>query len=295
MPLNLVFINGRFVPENKATVSIFDFGYLYGDGVFETMRAYNGFIFKLDAHLTRLSHSANQIRIPIPYGLGSIKNLCYQILKKNHLKNASLRITLSRGVGKTRFNPLSCKKPTFSILANPFTGYPKSFYHQGIKTNLLREYFFPPEKQTPKIKSCNYQPNVLAKIKVSRKNLQETLFFNQKGHMVEGITSNLFIVKNKKLLTPSLATGCLNGITRNTVIKIARTTLKLRVKETHFSSKEIFSSHECFLTNSLMEIIPVVQVEEKVIRNGKPGKITLDLLELYGKLVQNQSKKYRNL
>ena len=198
----MIYLNGKFIPLKKATVSISDYGYLYGDGVFETFRAYEGLVFKLEEHLERLYNSAFIISIFIPLKKKELEHQIYQLLNKNKFKEAIIRITVSRGTSKTRFNPIQCKNPTLSIITHKFRESSKKWTKKGVAIAILSFNDGTSKVHHPRIKSCNFQENVLAKIIISKQKLFEGIFCNRKGHLVEGITSNIFIVKNGTLITP---------------------------------------------------------------------------------------------
>ena len=197
-----IYLNGKFIPLKKATVSISDYGYLYGDGVFETLRAYGGFVFKLEEHLKRLYDSTSAILIFIPLKIEEMEFQIYQTLRKNKLKEAIIRITISRGTSKDRFNPAQCKTPTVSIIAHKLKESPIKWQTKGVAVATLSLNEGISETNHPRIKSCNFQKNVLAKILMSHQNLFEGIFLNRQGYIIEGITSNIFIVINGKLITP---------------------------------------------------------------------------------------------
>lgn len=281
----IVYLNGQFVSKEEAKVSIFDHGYLFGDGIFETLRSYKGVIFKLDEHLQRFFNSAKYMMLSIPISKTDLKGLTYEALNKSLLKDAYIRITLSRGVGERGINPDFCKKPTLSIIVKEVPEYPPECYTSGIETMIVSMRKMGNESLSPQVKCCNYQNNILAKIELNQRGLLEGFLLNNEGFVTEGTVSNVFIVKNGNLMTPSPDCGCLEGITRNTVIEIAKKKLQLCVRETQFTRYDLYTADECFITNTIMEILPVVRVDGRVVGDGKPGSTTRRLYSLFQKLV----------
>ena len=285
----LVYLNGQFLSKKEAKVSIFDHGYLFGDGIFETLRSYNGTIFKLGDHMDRLFDSAKYVRMSIPVSKTDLQNLCRETLKRSSLKDAYLRITVSRGIGDRGIDPDSCKSPTLSIIVKDLPLYPEEYYISGIPTRIVSVRKTSDESVSYRVKSCNYQNNILARIELNQYGLIEGFILNSQGLITEGTVSNVFIIKRGNILTPSPACGCLEGITRNTVIEIAETELKVRVQSTQITRFEVYTADECFITNTLMEMIPVVSVDGRPIGDGSPGRMTQKLHRLF-RQVANQEK-----
>ena len=281
----LVYLNGQFLSKDEAKVSIFDHGYLFGDGIFETLRSYNGTIFRLGDHLDRLFDSAKYMRMTIPVSKADLQNLCDETLKRSLLKDAYLRITVSRGIGERGIDPDLCKDPTLSIIVKDLPLYPADCYRLGIPTMIVSVRKTADESLSNRVKSCNYQNNILAKIELNQHELIEGFFLNSQGFIAEGTVSNVFIIKKRNILTPSPACGCLEGITRNTVIEIAERELAVSVRNAQITRYEVYTADECFITNTLMEIMPVVSVDGRVIGNGSPGPMTQKLYHLFRQLV----------
>ncbi|GAB4435402.1 MAG: branched-chain-amino-acid transaminase [Anaerolineae bacterium] len=284
----IVYLNGQFVSKEEAKVSIFDHGYLLGDGIFETLRSYGGVIFKLEEHLQRLFNSAKYMMLTIPAPKAELTDLAYQALKKSSLQDAYLRITVSRGVGERGINPDFCKEPTLSIIVKEVPEYPPESYAAGIETMIVSVRKMSHESLSPQIKSCNYQNNILAKIEINQRGLIEGFLLNHEGYLTEGTVSNVFIVKNGNIMTPSLACGCLEGITRQTVIELAQKELQLNVQETQLTRYDIYTSDECFITNTIMELMPVVNIDGRVVGNGQPGVLTRQLHTLFQALTRSE-------
>lgn len=259
-----VYINGSLIPESEAKVSVFDHGFLYGDGIYETMRSYEGVVFMLDEHIRRLYRSASFIRLAVPKTAAEIKSTIHKTLKANSLKNAYIRLTVSRGFGKIGLDPALCGKPTFVIVTNEFKDYPDSFYKRGVKLIISSVRRNLKEAINPQIKSLNFLNNILAKIEAKSKRAYEALMLNSQGHLTEGTICNVFFVLKKKnrtvLCTPSLDCGILDGITRNIVLDLAKKN-GIPTKEGKFKKEDIYRASEVFITNTTMEIMPVCAVD----------------------------------
>jgi len=275
-----IYLNNKFVDEKKAVISVLDHGFLYGDGVFETLRAYQGRLFRLDEHLKRLIKSAQGLEISIPHTLPEFRRLLHETLLVNHLKNALLRICISRGYGPIGLDPALCRKPTIVIIPRVFNGYNPGQYHDGLKIAIVSVRRTPREVLDPQIKSANFLNNVLAKIQAKRKRADEGLMLAVNGYLTEGSISNLFIVRRGRLYTPTVTLGILAGITRGLVIDLAKQA-DVTVKETRLRPSDLYKADECFLTNTSMEIMPVAKADGARVGNGKPGPVTRLLHEAY--------------
>jgi len=267
-----IWINGRFVDTNDARVSVFDRGFLYGDGIFETMRSYAGIVFKLDAHLARLFTGLVAIKIKPPHPKKYIKAIIYKALKINGLKSAYIRITVTRGEGRLGIGYEDKFTPKIVVVAREFAGYPGWMHGRGISAKIaqVRQNEYSP---VSRIKSINYLNNILARMDAKKEGYDEAILENTKGHIAEAATSNVFLVKRNAVITPSLASGVLPGVTRNVIIEIAKS-LKLKLAEKRVLPRELLNSDEIFLTNSLAEILPVVRIGRKKIGDGLPGDVT---------------------
>jgi len=280
-----IYLNNKFVAERNAVVSVFDHGFLYGDGVFETLRAYHGRIFRLDEHLKRLKESARGLEISLPQTLPVLRRHLEETLLVNHLKNALLRICISRGYGPIGLDPALCRKPTFVIIPRVFKGYNPRQYHHGLKVSIVSVRRTPPPALDPQIKSANFLNNILAKIQAKRNHADEGLMLGVNGYLTEGSTSNFFIVSRGQLYTPGVDQGILMGITRRFVIDLARQA-DIPVKETRLLPSDLYKADECFLTNTSMEIMPITKAEGFTIGDGKPGPVTRLLREAYQEQVR---------
>ncbi|MBZ0154667.1 MAG: aminotransferase class IV [Alphaproteobacteria bacterium] len=253
-------MNDRVVPAAEAKVSVFDHGFLYGDGIYETMRVYDGVVFLLDEHLQRLHRSASLIGLDIPKDVPGIKRALYDTLQANALRNAYVRLTVSRGYGQIGLDPDLCKEPTFIIITNEFKPYPNTLYENGISLLIASTRRNLKEALDPRIKSLNFLNNILAKIEAKRADAYEAVMLNDAGHLAEGTISNLFFVKEGVLCTPSLECGILDGITRSLIIDLAvRNSIGLR--EGAFLPGDLYRASEVFVTNSTMEVMPVSRVD----------------------------------
>ncbi|UMZ75204.1 branched-chain-amino-acid transaminase [Natranaerofaba carboxydovora] len=276
----LVYLNGEFVAEEEAKVSVWDHGYLYGDGVFEGIRAYNGRIFKLKEHVKRLFESAKSIMLEINMTEEEMCKAIAQTVKKNELKDAYIRVVVSRGVGDLGLDPNNCTKSQVVIIASKITLFSDDLYENGLEVVTVATRRNAHEALNPKIKSLNYLNNILVKIEANLAGVKEALMINNEGYVAEGSGDNVFIIKDGVIYTPPPYAGILNGITRQTVMELAEEK-GYPVKEELFTRHDVYVSDECFLTGTAAEIIPVIKVDGRSIGNGNPGTITKDLMELF--------------
>lgn len=271
----MVYLNGDFLDKERAKISVYDHSFLYGDGVFETIRVYNGRIFKIVDHIERLKNSAKDLEIKIPDI--DFEKTAYELLSLDKLKDAIIRITISRGEGERGIDPYLCKTPNIVIMAEEFKGYPEAWYKNGISATILN-IRRPHPLSLPSIKSNNYLTNILGKIEAKKRSSDDGIFLTIDGYVACGITSNIFIVKDGALITPSLSIGILPGITRKTIIEIAKS-LNLPIFERKFKEDELFDADEIFLTSTGYEIMPIASIDGK--RYNSKGKLTNRLLSLY--------------
>ena len=281
-----IYINGQIVPQEDAKISVFDHGLLYGDGVFEGIRAYHGKIFTLDEHLDRIYDSATAISLKIPITKAEMAEAIKQTMKANNLSDSYIRLVVTRGVGKLGLDPNKCATPQIIIIADTIELYSKALYEKGldiVTVTTIRNHF---SALDPKIKSLNYLNNILAKIESIQSGAGEALMLNKDGYVAECAGDNIFIFKDNTLLTPPSSAGILVGITRNVVMKLAAE-MGVQVREELMTRYDLYIAEECFLTGTAAEIIPVVKIDGRTIGTGKPGKITLDLLKRYRDLTKN--------
>ena len=263
-----VYVNGKIVPAKEAVVSVFDHGFLYGDGVYETMKVYDGVVFMLGGHLQRLYRSASLIGLTVPSVADDLKIAIYETLMANSLRNAYVRVTVSRGPGAIGLDPDFCPVPTVVIITEDFKEYPAAYYKNGISLIIPETRRNLKEAINPQIKSLNFLNNILAKIEAKKKNAYEAVMLNSDGNLTEGTISNIAFYKNNTLCTPSIACGILDGITRGIVLDLARRE-GLKVKEGTFTKEEIYGAREVFITNTTMEVMPVSKVDDRPYPVGK--------------------------
>lgn len=277
----IVYLNGKLVPLSRARISPLDYGFLYGYGLFETMRSYNGVVFHLEKHLSRLSASADSLGIS---GAASgLKEAVSSVLKANNLRDARIRITISAGKGSITPGVRCCQKPTVLVMARGYKPHPKSIYNTGFKAIIspVTRYSRSPLSG---IKSANYLENMLSKQEAVAAGADEAIRLNEKGFITEASMSNIFFITGGKLITPSLESGILPGITRETIIELA-SSIGVNTIERSVSITELLQAEEAFLTNSLIEIMPLTVIDGKPVASGKPGAITQRLMTEYKRLV----------
>ncbi|MGC8870850.1 MAG: branched-chain-amino-acid transaminase [Brevinematia bacterium] len=285
--MNKVFINGDFFAKEDAKISVFDKGFLYGDGVFEGIRAYDGKIFKLDEHVDRLFEGAKAIMLQPPYSKEEIKNIIIETCKLNDIKDAYIRPVLSRGVGDLGLNPFIAKKASFVVIVDKLVMYPDEIYQNGMDVIVASTIRNSLNSLPPTVKNLNYLNNILAKIEAVNAGVPEAVMLNESGYVAECTGDNIFIVKNGVLITPPKEAGVLLGITRAEVIKIAKKH-GIPFEERLFSKIDLYLADEVFLTGTGAEVVPVTKVDKRIIGDGKPGKITKFILEEYRKITRQE-------
>lgn len=284
----IIYVNGQFVPEEDAKVSVFDHGFLYGDGVFEGIRAYHNSVFRLKEHVDRLYDSAKAVNLEIPMSKDEMSELIIETCRKNNLRDAYIRVVVSRGKGDLGLDPKKCVAPSVVCIASNITMYPEETYTNGLKVVTVPTRRNGPEGVNPRIKSLNYLNNIMAKIEASISGVAEAILLNQEGFVTECTGDNIFLVKNGVLKTPASYLGLLEGVTRNEVIKLAKEA-GIPVEETSFTRYDLFVADEVFLTGTAAELIPVTNIDLRVIGNGKPGPIFAKLLAAFRESVKEQS------
>ncbi len=280
-----IYIDGKFCNERDAKVSVFDHGFLYGDGVFEGIRAYHGRVFKLKEHIDRLFYSAKAILLEIPTTHEKISRAVIEACRANKIRDGYIRLVVTRGVGTLGLNPRSCKSPSVIIIADKIQVYPQELYSRGMEIVTVPTVRNLHSAVNPAIKSLNYLNNILAKIEANNAGVEEAVMLNAEGFVAECTADNLFIVKNSELFTPPLSAGALYGITRQTVIELARQN-GLKVSEPNLTRYDLFCADECFLCGTGAEIMPVIKIDNRVIGNGKPGHVTRNLVSEYHALTE---------
>jgi branched-chain amino acid aminotransferase len=280
-----IFIDGKYYSERDAKVSVFDHGLLYGDGIFEGIRAYHGRVFRLKDHIDRLFYSAKAILLEIPLSHPAIMKAVVETCRANKIRDGYIRLVVTRGVGTLGLNPRTCKRPSIIIIADKIQLYPPDIYRRGMEIVTVPTTRNLHSALNPAIKSLNYLNNVMAKIEANNAGVEEAVMLNAEGFVAECTGDNLFIVRNGALFTPPLSAGALYGITRRTVIELAEEA-GMNVSEPNLTRYDLFCADECFLTGTGAEIVPVVKIDGRVIGNGKPGPITRRLEEDYHSLTK---------
>jgi branched-chain amino acid aminotransferase len=287
-----IYINGKFYDKKDAKISVFDHGLLYGDGVFEGIRSYNRLVFKLKEHIDRLFESAHTIMLGIPLSKEQLIKAVIATLKENNMKDAYIRLVVTRGEGDLGLDPRKCRgQASIIIISDKIALYPEKFYKEGLEIVTVPTIRNLPEALNPQIKSLNYLNNILAKIEAINAGCDEAIMLDSLGYVAECTGDNIFIVKNNHLYTPPQCMGTLRGITRDSVLEIARKG-RISVHEHVLTRHELFISDECFLTGTAAEIVPVVKVDGRVIGSGKPGKLTLRLIKEFKELTKKEGVKY---
>ena len=279
-----IYLDGKFVDDAEAKVSVFDHGLLYGDGVFEGIRLYGGNIFRLEEHLERLEYSAKAIMLELPLTRDEIRAATCETCRQNGLTDAYIRLVVTRGVGDLGLAPWLCPKPTIFIIASKISLYPKEHYDNGLAIVTVPTRRIGPASLPPAIKSLNYLNNILGKIEAKLFGALEAIMLNEQGYVAECTADNVFIVHKGTIITPAASQGALKGITRGAVIDIA-TELGVPLQESDMTRYDIWCADECFLTGSGAEVIPVVKLDGRVIGSGKPGPITHRVLEAFRRRV----------
>ncbi|PIW68554.1 MAG: branched-chain-amino-acid transaminase [Candidatus Omnitrophica bacterium CG12_big_fil_rev_8_21_14_0_65_42_8] len=286
-----VYINGGYFEKEEAKISVFDHGLLYGDGIFEGIRSYDRLVFKLEEHVDRLYESSQGIMLNISLSKKDMIKAVVKTLRLNKLDNAYIRLVVTRGIGDLGLDPRKCKSASIIIITDNIKLYPEKLYKEGLSIITVPTPRNIPEALNPQIKSLNYLNNILAKIEAINSGYEEALMFTAHGCVAECTGDNIFIIKNNNLITPPAYLGILKGITRACVMDIAEKK-DMAVKEEVITRHNIFTADECFLTGTAAEIIPVVCVDKRVIGDGKPGKITLNLMKEFRKATKTDGIKY---
>ncbi|MFI5296437.1 MAG: branched-chain-amino-acid transaminase [Thermodesulfovibrionales bacterium] len=279
-----IYIDGKFYDKEQAVISVFDHGLLYGDGVFEGIRVYHGKVFKLSDHITRLYASAKAIALTIPLKKREMEEAVLDAVRINRKKNGYIRLVVTRGEGTLGLDPVHCGRPTIIIIVADIQLYPEELYKKGVKIITAATRRIPPECLDPRIKSLNYLNNILAKLEARRSGATEALMLTTEGLVAECTADNIFIVKSGRLLTPHPCKGALDGITMRTVFEIAKAR-GIECSEADLSQNDLYTSDECFITGTGAELVPVIEIDSREVGVGKPGPLTLTLIEDFRGLV----------
>ena len=285
----LVYIDGEYYPKSQAKISVYDHGFLYGDGVFEGIRAYNGVVFKLKEHVDRLFRSAHALTLKIPLSKKEVINAVIETLRKNKMKDSYIRLVVTRGLGDLGLDPRKCPKATVIIITDTINIRAGDAKETGITTMFSWVRRNPVDATTHEIKSLNYLNSVLAKIEANACGVDEAICLESNGYIAEGVGENIFIVRNGEIFTPPTSTGALAGITAEVVTEIAA---KLGIKLTiaNLTPFMIFTADEAFFTGTAMEVVPIREVNKRQIGDGKPGSITKKLIAEFHKVIQDPSQ-----
>ena len=280
-----IYIDGKFYSEANAKISVFDHGLLYGDGIFEGIRFYNGRVFRLEEHLARLWDSARSICLEIPMSMREMTEALLETIRQNNLREGYIRLVVTRGVGNLGLNPTQCKRPSVIIITAQIALYPESVYKNGLTVVTCATRRTSPASLNPAVKSLNYLNNVMARIEANLAGADEALMLNDAGYVAECTADNVFILKHGQIFTPPITAGALRGITRSVVFEIAAE-LGIKIHETNITRHDVFIADECFLTGTAAEVIPVIKADGRTIGDGKPGPISTRTIARFRELTR---------
>lgn len=286
-----IWLDGNLVDESEAKISVFDHGLLYGDGVFEGIRIYNGRIFRLEEHIRRLFDSAKAIVLNLPWTQEEVIRHTCETVAANQLTDGYIRLVVTRGAGELGLNPYLCPKASMFIIASTIKLYPDETYEKGLSIITCATRRPAPAALMPQVKSLNYLNNIMAKVEAIQANALEAVMLNEQGYVAECTGDNLFLIKNGVLYTPLISDGALDGITRAVIIELAEK-LGVPFVERSLTRYDIFIADECFLTGSAAEVIPVVALDRRVIGDGKPGPYTANFLKAFHELATSTGTAY---
>src|ERR1051325_4181066 len=280
-----IYIDGKLYSEANAKVSVFDHGLLYGDGIFEGIRFYNGRVFRLEEHLERLWDSARSICLEIPMSQRAMTEALLETIRKNDLRDGYIRLIVTRGVGNLGLNPEQCKTPSVIIITAQIALYSEEMYKRGLTVVTVATRRTNPSALNPAVKSLNYLNNIMARIEANQASADEALMLNDEGNIAECTADNVFIVKNGQVFTPPITAGALRGITRSVAFEIAAET-GLKVIEADITGHYVFVADEAFLTGTAAEIVPLVKADGRPIGTGKPGPITTRMIARFREMTR---------
>lgn len=275
-----IYLNDKLVDRSEAKVSVFDHGLLYGDGIFEGIRLYQGCVFKLEEHLERLEHSAKAIMLELPWTRGEIAEAVCQTCRENGLQDGYIRLVVTRGEGSLGLSIKNCTSPQLIIIADSIQLYPEEFYENGLKIITVPTRRCNPAALPPTVKSLNYLNNILAKIEAQHLGYHEAIMLNDQGYVAECTGDNVFVLQKGELITPAASAGALKGITRDTVLEIA-SGIGVPCREANLTRYDLWVADELFLTGTAAEIVPIVEVDARPIGTGRPGELTGRFLEAF--------------
>jgi branched-chain amino acid aminotransferase len=275
-----IWLDGNLVEESEAKISVFDHGVLYGDGVFEGIRIYNGRVFRLEEHIRRLFESARAIVLTIPWTYEEVIRATVETVAANNLRDGYIRLVVTRGVGNLGLNPYLCPKASMFIIASTIQLYPQEYYDKGLALITCATRRPAPAALMPQVKSLNYLNNIMAKVEAIQAGALEAIMLNEQGYVAECTGDNIFILKNGVLITPLISDGGLDGITRAVILQLADR-LGIPVQERSITRYDIFIADECFITGTAAEVIPVISLDSRSIGAGVPGEVTKRFIEAF--------------
>jgi branched-chain amino acid aminotransferase len=282
-----IWLDGKIVDESDAKISVFDHGLLYGDGIFEGIRFYNGRVFRLSEHIERLYLSAKALLLKMPWTLEEVCEATLQTIRANNLNDGYIRLVVTRGIGDLGLNPYLCPNPSMFIIASGITLYPAELYENGLEVVTCSTRRPTPASLSPQVKSLNYLNNVMAKVEALKAGAKEGLMLNEQGYVAECTGDNVFVVKKGEVITPPVSDGSLDGITRQVIFELC-SELGISIREMSMARYDIYTADESFLTGTAAETIPMVKLDEREIGDGKPGPISLRLIEAYRQKVRSE-------
>ena len=282
-----IWLDGSIVDESEAKISVFDHGILYGDGIFEGIRFYEGRVFRLTEHIERLFLSAKAILLKLPWTVEEVCEYTLDTIRANGLKDGYIRLVITRGVGDLGLNPYLCEVPSMFIIASGITLYPDELYVNGLEVVTCSTRRPTPASLSPQVKSLNYLNNVMAKVEALKAGAKEGLMLNEQGYVAECTGDNVFIVKKGEVITPPVSDGSLDGITRQVIFDLCGE-LGISIREASLTRYDIYTADESFLTGTAAETIPMVMLDEREIGNGRPGELSLKLIDAFRKLVRSE-------
>lgn len=289
----IVYLDGQYLPREQAVVSVFDHGFLYGDGVFEGIRSYGGVVFRLKEHLVRLYESAKTVGMEIPISIREMEEVVLETVRRNDLQDSYIRLVVSRGAGDLGLDPRNCTKPTIVCIAASINLYPRAMYENGLEVIITSTRKNRPDVLSPRVKSLNYLSNIMAKQELARAGVLEGIMLTAEGYVAEATADNVFMVKNGELYTPPKFLGILEGVTRNAVMDLAKQA-GIEVREEVFTAHDLYNADETFFSGTAAELIPVVKIDGRIVGDGKPGPVYKQLMEAFRALTKWDGAKVYN-
>lgn len=284
-----IWLDGNIVDEAEAKISVFDHGLLYGDGIFEGIRFYEGRVFRLREHIERLFLSAKAILLKLPWSVDEVMDYTLDTIRANGLNEGYIRLVITRGVGDLGLNPYLCEVPSMFIIASGISLYPEEYYEKGLEVVTCGTRRPTPASLSPQVKSLNYLNNIMAKVEAMKAGAKEGLMLNEQGYVAECTGDNVFVIKKGAVTTPPVNDGSLDGITRQVMFELCEKA-GVPIREASLTRYDLYTANESFLTGTAAEVIPMVKLDEREIGDGKPGPITLKLIEAFRALVRSEGE-----